>query len=128
MAKKAAPKAAAKPAPKAAAKAAPKAAAAKPATKSEIFSQIAEKTGLTKKQVSDVFDALEATIKSHLTDKKGAQAFVLPGLLKLHVAKKAATPARQGINPATGEPMTIKAQPARNVVKARLLKALRDIV
>jgi len=41
---------------------------------------------------------------------------------------KAATKAKQGINPFTKDPMTIKAKPARNVIKAVPLKALKDLV
>ena len=39
-----------------------------------------------------------------------------------------ATKARKGINPFTGEEMMFKAKPARNVVKATPLKALKDMV
>ncbi|WP_435009210.1 HU family DNA-binding protein [Tundrisphaera lichenicola] len=129
MAKKAAPKAAE---PKAAAapaakKAAAPAAKAKPATKSEIFASLAEKTGLSKKQVSEVFDAMNESIAKDL-GKKGPGIFVVPGLLKLKVVRKDATKAKQGINPFTGQPMTIKAKPARNVIKAVPLKALKDLV
>jgi len=52
----------------------------------------------------------------------------LPGLLKIKRVQKKATPARQGRNPATGEPMTIKAKPARVVVKAYPLKSLKEMV
>jgi nucleoid DNA-binding protein len=41
---------------------------------------------------------------------------------------KPATKARQGRNPATGEPMMIKAKPARTVVRAQPLKALKEMV
>ena len=50
------------------------------------------------------------------------------GALKLKVVRKPATKAKQGINPFTKEPMTIKAKPARNVIKALPLKALKDSV
>ncbi len=128
MAKKAAPKAAAKP--KAAAPATPATAAAKtakPATKVEIFGTIAEKTGLGKKDVAKVFDALGELIGKEL-GKKGPGQFVIPGLLKLKIVRKEATKAKQGINPFTKEPMTIKAKPARNVVKAIPMKSLKELV
>ena len=48
--------------------------------------------------------------------------FSLPGLLKMSVQRKPATKARKGINPFTKEEITIKAKPARNVVKIRPLK------
>jgi nucleoid DNA-binding protein len=127
MAKKVAPKTAA---PKASAPAPAKSAAAaraKAATKGEIYTKIAEKTGLSKKQVSGVFDALSEQITASL-GKKGPGIFQIPGLLKLKVVRKEATKAKQGINPFTKEPMTIKAKPARNVIKAQPLKALKDSV
>ena len=139
MAKKAAPKAAeskppepakaAAPAPKAAApKAEAKAAAPKKAaTKSEIFAALAEKTGLKKADVASVFAAMSEAIAKDL-GKKGAGIFTVPGLLKLKVVRKAATKEKQGVNPFNGQPMTIKAKPARNVIKAYPLKALKDLV
>jgi nucleoid DNA-binding protein len=48
--------------------------------------------------------------------------------LKIEVKRKPKTKARKGINPFTGEPMTIKAKPARNVVKVRPLKKLKDMI
>ena len=129
MAKKAAPKAApAKAAgPKASAPAKGESTAAKSATKAEVFSAIAEKTGLGKKEVATVFDALVEMISKDL-GKKGPGMFVIPGLLKLKVVRKPATKAKQGINPFTKAPMTIKAKPARNVVKAVPMKALKELV
>ena len=122
MAKKAAPKAAeAKPAAPA------EKSAAKAATKSEIFTTLAEKTGVSKKDVTAVFGALSELIGKEL-GKKGPGMFVVPGLLKLKVVRKPATKAKQGVNPFTKEPMTIKAKPARNVVKAVPLKALKELV
>ncbi len=129
MAKKAAAKAAAKPAEKPApapAKAEP-ASKAKPATKAEIYTALADKTGIAKKEVSAIFDALSELIAKEL-GKKGPGQFVVPGLLKLKVVRKPATKAKQGVNPFTKEPMTIKAKPARNVVKAIPTKALKELV
>jgi nucleoid DNA-binding protein len=129
MAKKAAPKAAEKAAPAPAARKAEKSAApkVKQATKSEIFSLLAEKTGLSKKQISEVFDAMSQAIEKDL-GKKGPGIFVVPGLLKLKVVEKPATKAKQGVNPFNGQPMMIKAKPARKVIKAVPLKALKDLV
>ena len=129
MAKKAAPKAAEhKPAPAPApAKADPAAAKSKAATKAEIYTTLAEKTGVAKKDVAKVFDGLSELISKEL-GKKGPGQFIVPGLLKLKVVRKPATKAKQGINPFTKEPMTIKAKPARNVVKAVPMKALKELV
>ena len=74
-----------------------------------------------------MFDALTELIGNEL-GKKGPGLFVVPGLLKLKVVRKPATKAKQGINPFTKEPMTYKAKPARNVVKALPLKSLKEMV
>jgi nucleoid DNA-binding protein len=134
MAKKAAPKAAtgkATPAPaaKAATKAADTAAPTrpKPANRTVVYTALAETTGLGKNQVAAVFAALGALIAKEL-GKKGPGQFILPGLLKLKVVRKPATKARSRTNPFTGAPMTIPAKPARNVVRALPLKALKEMV
>lgn len=99
----------------------------KPATKGEIYTKLATKTGLSKKQVATVFESLTELIGNEL-GKKGPGLFVVPGLLKLKVVRKPATKAKTGINPFTKEPMTVKAKPARNVVKALPLKSLKEMV
>jgi len=98
----------------------------KPMTKSEIASGIADETGLTKKQVSSVFEAMAGQIKKSL-GRRGPGAYTIPGLMKLTVVRKPATKARKGINPFTGEETMFKAKPARNVVKIRPLKNLKDM-
>jgi nucleoid DNA-binding protein len=61
-------------------------------TKSAILEEIAGKTGLSKKQVSSVFDELTVLIERHI--KKGAVGqFALPGLMKIEVKRKPATKA-----------------------------------
>jgi len=98
----------------------------KPRSKGMIVGQIAEKTGLTRKQVVSVFDAMTSMLQSDL--KTGPKSFSLAGLAKFTVQYKPATKARKGINPFTGEETMFKAKPARNVVKIRALKALKDSV
>jgi nucleoid DNA-binding protein len=100
---------------------------AKAATKGEVFTDLAEKTSLSKKQIASVFEALDGLVKKEL-GKKGPGLFQIPGLLKLKVVRKPATKASMGINPFTKEPMMKKAKPARNVVRAVPLKALKDSV
>ena len=102
-------------------------AAKAPMTKSAMLDQIAQNTGLARKQVSAVFDELAALIESHLK-KGGAGQFTFPGLMKIEVKRKPATKARKGINPFTGEETVFKAKPARNVVKIRALKKVKDMV
>jgi nucleoid DNA-binding protein len=80
---------------------------------------------LAKKDVKVVFDALAEIGYKEL--KKNV-AFVVPGFAKFVVIKKAATKARKGTNPFTGEAMTFKAKPARKIVRARPVKAAKDAV
>ncbi len=96
-------------------------------TKSEIVSGIADTTGLTMKDVSSVFEAMSVQIKKSL-GRSGSGAYTVPGLMKLVVQRKPATKARKGINPFTKEETVFKAKPARNVVKIRPLKNLKDMV
>ncbi|MFZ7110127.1 MAG: HU family DNA-binding protein [Desulfatiglandales bacterium] len=96
-------------------------------TKTAIINEIAENTGLNKKQVSSVFDELSVLIERHIK-KKSVGKFSLPGLMKIEVKRKPATKARKGVNPFTGEETTFAAKPARNVVKIRPLKKIKDMV
>ena len=104
-----------------------KAAAKKPLTKSQIIGNISEDTGLSKKEVTAVFDALTDQIRKSL-GRSGAGTFTVPGLMKVKVIRKPATKEREGINPFTKEPTIFKAKPARNVVKVAPLKALKEMV
>ena len=101
--------------------------AAKPMTKTEILNALAESTELSKKQVGSVLDEL-ATLIGKSLGKRGPGIFNIPGLMKISVQRKPATPEREGINPFTKEPTIFKAKPARNVVKVRPLKGLKDMV
>ena len=100
----------------------------KPPTKSEIYAKIVEDTGLPRKDVAAVFDSLNGQIKKNLGGRGAPGMFSIPGLLKLRVVKKPATKARKGTNPFTGEEMMFKAKPASKVVKATILKGLKDMV
>lgn len=100
---------------------------AKPAPKSEILAGLAEHSGLSKKEVTAVLNGLSELVKSQL-GKKGPGVFIIPGLIKLRVVRKPATKAKKGINPFTKQEIIIKAKPARNVVKATPVKALKDMV
>ncbi len=100
----------------------------KPPTKSEIYTSIAEDTGLTKKDVAAVFDSLAGQIRKNLGGRDGPGMFSVPGLLKMRVVKKPATKARMGVNPFTGEEMMFKAKPASKTVKVAALKGLKDMV
>ena len=102
--------------------------AKKPPTKSEIYTQIADDTGLTKKDVAAVFESMSGLIQKNLGGRGAPGMFTLPGLLKMRVVKKPATKARKGVNPFTGEEMMFKAKPASKTVKVAALKGLKDMV
>lgn len=99
----------------------------KPFNKSKIAGAIADMTCLSKKDANSVLDALFEVISAHLKKKGGPGEFTLPNIAKFRVINKPATKARQGINPFTGEPMMFAAKPARNIVKIRALKKVKDI-
>jgi DNA-binding protein HU-beta len=86
-------------------------------TKSATMSHLAQKSNLSKKQVSEMFDELVT-----LATKEAKNGFVLPGFGKLVVANRKA---RIGRNPQTGEPIKI---PAKRVCKFRIAKSLKDTV
>lgn len=95
-------------------------------TKSQILTHLAEDTGLSKKEVTSVLVSLEEIMHRHLK-KRGPGEFTIPGLVKCRVVRKPATKARKGINPFTGEETTFKAKPARNVVKVKPLKKVKEM-
>lgn len=96
-------------------------------SKSQLLGEIAEQLGLKRTEIKEVFESLNNIIHRHMA-KGGAGEFNMPGLLKCRRITKKATKARKGINPFTGEETTFKAKPARNVVKVRPLKGLKEMV
>ncbi len=99
----------------------------KPLKKAQLYSHLSECNGISRKEISGVFEALSEVMESHLK-KGGPGEFTVPGLMKCKVIRKPATKARKGVNPFTGEPTMFKAKPARNVIKVRPLKALKEMV
>ena len=96
-------------------------------SKSQFVTALAEKSGLTKKEAAAALDAINSVV-AHQLGKHGPGEVLIPGLLRLNVVSKPATPEHNGINPFTKEPMTFKAKPARKVVRVRPLKALKDAI
>jgi nucleoid DNA-binding protein len=95
-------------------------------SKSELIQTISEAhSNVTRKDVKGILESL-ATVGYKELKKSGA--FVLPGFAKFVVVKKPATKARKGINPFTKEPTVFKAKPARKLIKARPVKAVKDAV
>ncbi len=97
-----------------------------PYTKARLYTAIAEETGLTKRDVANVFSALADLMHRHLK-KRSKGIFTLPGLAKFTVRAKKATKARPGRNPFTGEEIMIAAKPASRVVRIRALKAVKEM-
>ncbi len=104
-------------------------AAPKSISKSEILNKLAESTELTRKQVAGVLDALTALVAAEI-GKKGPGIVAIPGLLKIVRVHKKATPAKKNVpNPfKPGEFRDIAAKPAKNSVKVRPLKSLKEMV
>lgn len=88
-------------------------------TKSQILQALADKTEMSKKDVSTLMDAI--TDLAYVEVKKNGE-FAVPGIGKLVKVHRAA---RMGRNPATGEEIQI---PAKTVVKFRVAKAAKDAV
>lgn len=89
-------------------------------TKSSLREYIACETGIEKKDVNKVLNALENVILGSIQPKALGE-FTFPTLFKVVTKKKPATKARKGINPFTGEECMFKAKPATTVVKIRPL-------
>ncbi|MCY3845956.1 MAG: HU family DNA-binding protein [Acidobacteria bacterium] len=87
--------------------------------KTALFAHFADKFGLKRTDVRDIFEELQRLSEEQL---KKANEFTLPGIAKLVLQKRKA---RMGRNPATGEAIKI---PAKTVVKARITKQLKDSV
>jgi DNA-binding protein HU-beta len=85
----------------------------------QIVSDLAEKHELPKKQMTEVVDGMFDSLAKNL--KKGAKIRV-PGFGIFVVAKRAA---RMGRNPATGEPIKIKAS---KKIRFRPAKELKESI
>jgi DNA-binding protein HU-beta len=88
-------------------------------TKSELMQALADKLGKTKKEVSEM---LQALVDMAYVETKKSGEFVIPGLGKL---LKKHREARMGRNPATGEQIQI---PAKTVIKFRVAKQAKDSI
>lgn len=99
---------------------------AKLMSKSELIQKIlAQHSKLARKDVKGVIESLAAIGYKELNRSGG---FVVPGFAKFVVIRKPATKERSGINPFTKEPMIFKAKPARKIVRARPVKAVKNAV
>lgn len=98
-------------------------------TKGEVLNGIAEATGLARKDVSAVLEALSGEIKRALSSR-GPGVFQIPGLVKIEKKKVPARPARKGVpNPfKPGELMDVPAKKASVKIKVRALKNLKSMI
>ena len=89
--------------------------------KSELVEQIAQRSGLSKDQAGEALGATIAAIEAGLA---AGEEIAITGFGKFSVAHREA---RQGTNPATGEPMHIAASKApRFSAGARLKDAVKS--
>jgi DNA-binding protein HU-beta len=100
---------------------------AKAMSKSELIQKVVEQhpTEIARKDVKGV---IETVVEIGHKELKKTGAFVVPGFAKFVVIKKPATKTREGINPFTKEPTIFKAKPARKIIRARPVKAVKDAV
>lgn len=91
--------------------------AGKSLTKSKIIEELANRTGMSKKEVAAFLEEVAS-----LAYKEAPNAFTIPGIGKLVLVDRKA---RIGRNPQTGEEIQI---PAKKVVKFRVAKACKDAV
>jgi DNA-binding protein HU-beta len=89
-----------------------------PLTQSQLASEVADRSGLTKTDAKRVLEALEEVVLEQLAD---AEKVRIGGVVQLNVRVREATKPRKGRNPATGEEITISAKPAAVALKARPL-------
>ena len=97
---------------------------AKPLTKTETYRALADKTGLARKDVVAICDALtDVTVKS--VKKHGTYNFL--GLMKMTLVKKPAVRGGKMVrNPFTGEMVKQKPKPPSRTIRVRPLKAIKD--
>jgi DNA-binding protein HU-beta len=87
-------------------------------TQSQLASEVADRSGLSKSDAKAAIEALEAIVLEQLAD---AEKVRIAGVVQLNVRVKEATKARKGRNPATGEEITIGPKPASVTLRARPL-------
>lgn len=95
-------------------------------TRAAIMTELAEKTGLTKKQVAMVFEALQGIIKREL-GRRGPGEFVIPDMLKLKVRKIDAEKNKKTRIPGSQD-YIYRDQEASKKLRATPLKKLKDLV
>merc|ERR1712190_162463 len=95
-------------------------AASKPMTKSGLADALAAESGLKKSECGKLIVSLGDIAAKEL---KSAGKFTIPGVCMVKTRKKAATPA--GKREIFGKLVVVKAKPAKTVVKAYTVSALK---
>jgi DNA-binding protein HU-beta len=95
-------------------------AGSKTMTKSEITAALAEKVGISKKQVGQFFEAL-----CGLAYKEAKNSFVVPGIGKLVLAERPARKMVMRFGPKAGQTIDV---PKKQVLKFRVAKAAKDAI
>ncbi len=88
-------------------------------SQSEVYNHFAEKTGMKRAQVKELFEELANLA---VNEVKSNGEFVIPGFGKLVLSERKA---REGRNPQTGETIQI---PAKTTLKFRVGKGMKDTV
>jgi DNA-binding protein HU-beta len=86
-------------------------------TQAQIIEHLVSTTSLNREQVTALFNELSSLARAEIL---AGNEFVLPGFGKLVRSQRQA---RQGRNPATGEPITI---PAKESLKFRVTKSIKE--
>ena len=93
---------------------------AKPMTKSEMAAKLAETVGISKKQVTQFFEA-----QAELAYKQAKGTFVIPGIGKLVLSESPARKMVMRFGPDAGKEKMI---PKRKKLKFRVAKAAKDAI
>jgi nucleoid DNA-binding protein len=94
-------------------------------TKSQFVAHLAEKSGLTKKQVDALLTEIVDVVKNQVSTK-GPGKFVFPGLARFTLKHKPAVKGGETKrNPLTGQDYVTKDKPESWVIRARAVKALQ---
>jgi DNA-binding protein HU-beta len=87
--------------------------------RSELITNISQKTGMTKADCERMLDAFSDTVKESLVN---GEKIIIKGFMSMEVAERAE---RSGRNPKTGK---IDIFPAVKTVKCKIAKAIKDAV
>ena len=86
-------------------------------SKTQIITELSDKTGVSKKDVQSVFGELLLLVEREL-GSQGPGEFVIPDLVKFKVKEVPAKPAHVGLDPFTKQEREFPAKPASRKVRA----------